>query len=312
MTGTALAIAPTAGQLDAAQLPPLELLAGAWLASLRTVNTRNAYRRDLAAFDTWATGHGLDVLAATRPAVDLYRIALEEQGLAPATVARRLSALASFYAYATDAGILPASPVARVARPRVSDESPTLGLDRDEAGAFLTAAAEAGPRDEALACLLVLNGLRVSEAAGLDVADLTTERGHRIATVTGKGGKVRRAPLAPRTVAALDAHIAGRTTGPVFAGHDGAPMSRHAAARTVARLARRAGIDGKKITPHSCRHTMVTLSLDAGVPLRDVQDAAGHASPETTRRYDRARHSLDRHATYTLAAFLADDAEGVA
>jgi hypothetical protein len=51
---------------------------------------------------------------------------------------------------------------------------------------------------------------------------------------------------------------------------------------------------------------MVTLALDALVSLRDVQDAARHADPRTTRRYDRARHALDRHATYTLAAFVAE------
>jgi integrase len=52
----------------------------------------------------------------------------------------------------------------------------------------------------------------------------------------------------------------------------------------------------------------VTAALDAGVSLRDVQDAAGHADPRTTRRYDRARHSLDRHATYAVAAWLAGGA----
>jgi integrase/recombinase XerD len=52
---------------------------------------------------------------------------------------------------------------------------------------------------------------------------------------------------------------------------------------------------------------MVTLALDAGVSLlRDVQDAARHADPRTTRRYDRARHAPERHATYTLAAFIAE------
>jgi integrase/recombinase XerD len=52
---------------------------------------------------------------------------------------------------------------------------------------------------------------------------------------------------------------------------------------------------------------MVTLALDAGVSLCDVQDAARHADPRTARRYDRARHALDRHATYTLSAFLAGE-----
>jgi integrase/recombinase XerD len=53
-------------------------------------------------------------------------------------------------------------------------------------------------------------------------------------------------------------------------------------------------------------HSFVTAALDVGVSLRDVQDAAGHADPRTTRRYDRARHSLDRHATYAVAAWLAE------
>jgi integrase/recombinase XerD len=74
----------------------------------------------------------------------------------------------------------------------------------------------------------------------------------------------------------------------------------------AARLARKAGIE-QSLSPHSLRHTFVTLALDAGASLRDVQDAAGHADPRTTRRYDRARHALHRHPTYLLQAVLADD-----
>ena len=70
------------------------------------------------------------------------------------------------------------------------------------------------------------------------------------------------------------------------------------------RLTKHAGID-KKITPHSLRHSFITAALDAGVPLRDVQEAASHADPRTTMRYDRARRSLDRHATYIVATFVA-------
>ena len=62
----------------------------------------------------------------------------------------------------------------------------------------------------------------------------------------------------------------------------------------------RAGIT-KRISPHSLRHSFITAALDAGVPLRDVQEAASHADPRTTMRYDRARRSLDRHATYIVA-----------
>lgn len=86
-------------------------------------------------------------------------------------------------------------------------------------------------------------------------------------------------------------------------------MDRYAADRTVKRLAKRAGIT-KRISPHSLRHSFITAALDAGVPLRDVQEAASHADPRTTMRYDRARQSLDRHATYIVAAFVAGASRG--
>jgi len=58
----------------------------------------------------------------------------------------------------------------------------------------------------------------------------------------------------------------------------------------------------KRVGPHTLRHAFITA---AGVPLRDVQEAASHADPRTTMRYDRARVSLDRHATYIVATFIA-------
>ncbi len=72
----------------------------------------------------------------------------------------------------------------------------------------------------------------------------------------------------------------------------------------VRRLAKRAGTD-KRISPHSLRHSFITAALDAGVPLRDVQEAASHSDPRTTMRYDRGRGSLDRHATYIVSTFVA-------
>ncbi len=81
-------------------------------------------------------------------------------------------------------------------------------------------------------------------------------------------------------------------------------LDRHAATRIVERLAKAAGID-KRISPHSLRHSFITAALDASVPLRDVQEAASHADPRTTMRYDRGRRSLDRHATYIVATFVA-------
>ena len=166
-------------------------------------------------------------------------------------------------------------------------------------------AAGLGPASEhALISLLALNGLRVSEATGADIEHLGLERGHRTLTITRKGGKVVTIPLAPRTARAIDLAVDERTDGPVFLAADGRRLDRHGAGRIVHRAARRAGI-AKAVTPHTLRHACITAALDAGVPLRDVQEAASHADPRTTIPYDRARGSLDRHPTYIVAAYIA-------
>jgi integrase len=200
--------------------------------------------------------------------------------------------------------LLEHSPAAHVRRPRLDYESHATGLDRNELGALLVAAGLGPPGDHALISLLALNGLRVSEATGSDVEALGLERGHRTLVITRKGGKVVTIPLAPRTARAIDLAIGERCEGPVFLRPDGRRLDRHGAGRIVRGVARRAGIT-KNVGPHTLRHAFITAALDAGVPLRDVQEAASHADPRTTMRYDRARASLDRHATYIVAAYVA-------
>ena len=146
--------------------------------------------------------------------------------------------------------------------------------------------------------------MRVSEATGANIEALGVERGHRTLVIIRKGGKVVTIPLAPRTARAIDLAVGERSDGPVFLAADGRRLDRHGAARVVRRVACRAGIT-KPVGPHTLRHAFITAALDAGVPLRDVQEAASHANPRTTMRYDRARGSLDRHATYIVAAYLA-------
>ncbi len=301
-TGAALALVRKPGEA-ASPLRSADDVAAAFLAGYGPA-TREAYARDLRAWGGFLAPLDVEVLAAHRVHVDAFVREGEEAGVSPATVARRLSALSGFYAYALDEGLIARSPVAQVRRPRVSHESPRLGVDRAGLRALLDAAQASGERDHALACLLALSGLRVSETLAADVADLAHERGHRTLRLRRKGGKRQTVALAPRTAAALDVMLGGRSSGPLFATRSGRRMDRHAALKVVRRLARAAGI-GHVVSPHSLRHGFVTAALDAGVPLRDVQDAAGHADPRTTRRYDRGRHSLDRAATYTVASYLA-------
>jgi integrase/recombinase XerD len=200
------------------------------------------------------------------------------------------------YRYAVEEDLLDHSPAAHVRRPRLDYESHAVGLDRNELGALLVAAALGSAAEHALISLLALNGLRVSEATGASIEALGLERGHRTLVITRKGGKVVTIPLAPRTARAIDLAVGERVEGPIFIAPDGRRLDWHGAARVVRRVARRAGIT-KPVRPHTLRHAFITAALDAGVPLRDVQEAASHADPRTTIRYDRARGSLDRHAT---------------
>jgi integrase/recombinase XerD len=236
--------------------------------------------------------------------VELYARDLEARGLGAATVALKLVVLTGFYRYCVEEQLLEHSPAVHVRRPKVSQESTRLGLDRSELGAFLVQAGLSGGNDHALACLLALNALRVSEAWGADLCDLALANGHRVVRIVGKGNQPALIPLAPRTSRAIDAAVGERTDGPLLARADGRRLDRHAAGRIVRRLAQRAGID-KAISPHSLRHAAITAALDAGCSLRDVQDFARHADPRQTRRYDRARGALDRNPTYIVATYLA-------
>ena len=265
--------------------------------------TRIAYRSDLTLWQEHCQRHDRGLFEVRRGDIEGYARRLEADGLAPATVNRRLATITGFYRWALDEGLVTGNPAGNVRRPRRPSESPRAGLSRTELKDWLDAAEAEGGHPYALACLLAINGLRVGEACGADVDDLAEDRWHHTLTIRGKGDKTAVVPLPPRTVAAIEPVVGDRTAGPLLLTRAGSRMNRPAAARIVARLARR--IDcGKHITPHSLRHSAITAALNAGVSLRDVQEFARHADPRTTIRYDRARHSLDRHASYTVMQYV--------
>ena len=305
-------VAPTDRQAEESisvlvSIPPevVERVIAKWLASYHNANTRSSYERDLYHFSEWVANKGGKLSQVTRSTVDVYVGDLLEDGKSNPTICRSLAALSSFYLFSNDEGVPLAggtNPAGRIRRPKVSDESPCLGLDKAEAKALMVAA-EANPRDEVLVALLLMNGFRVSEALSIRFEDVKTEAGHTVVFLTRKSGVSARAPLNPFTLRAMDRVAEGRETGLVVTTRNGRHLNRHYAGKIINRLAKKAGI-GHRISPHSLRHTFITLSLEAGVPLHDVQDSAGHKSPQTTMRYNRARHSLDRHATHALGAFL--------
>jgi integrase/recombinase XerD len=285
----------------------------AWKLAQSSPHTLRAYSRSMAGYCSWLDTRGMDLLSVKRPIIDGYRHTLDD--LAPATVAAKLGALSSFYRYAVSADVIAGNPVELVKRPRIDpDHSSTEGLSKDQAKALLAAARADGPRSHALASLLLFTGIRLSEALNASTTDYGHDTGHRTLRIRRKGGKDAKVAVPAPAVEALNAYLG--TTGhelvtgtaggglPIFTTATGNRWNPSEAFRTVQRLAKAAGLEGQ-ISPHSLRHTFATIALDAGTTLHDLQDSMGHADPRTTRRYDRARHTLAKAAGYDVARALA-------
>ena len=265
--------------------------------------TREAYALDLRQFTSWCRVRSLALFAVRRADIEGFALDLEAKGRARATVTRRLSTIAGFYKYAVEEELLGTSPAAHVRRPRVGLRVPCRGPG-PQRGRRL-AGRRSRPAGRARADLAA----RAERAAGLGGC----RRGHR---APGPGARPPDPDHNPQGRQGGDhraraAHCPGDRPGHWRthrgAGVPGRGRSATGQARRLAdrrKTARRAGI-GKTVTPHTLRHAFVTAALDAGVPLWDVQEAASHADPRTTMRYDRASGSLDRHATYIVAAYVA-------
>ena len=264
--------------------------------------TLEAYRHDLKYFFQWAGDHDLDVLAATRAHIEMYRSTMEQRGLAASTIDRRLSTVCGYFRFAHIDGRIPANPAQYVRRPKVQPTE-RHGMDRGELGRFLFTAEHFDRDHAALAVLLGLNGLRVSEACATNVEDLGFERGHRTLRILGKGNKPAMIPLVPRTARTIDLAVGERCQGPILRRQDNQRLDRRTAHRWVRSIGKRAGLG--IVHPHMLRAAFIMAALDAGVPLRDVQLAARHADPRTTTIYDRRRQNFDRHTAYVVVAFVA-------
>ena len=167
-----------------------------WLLGYGSPHTRRAYARDLTRWVAWCDQLDVDPLAADRVHVDTWARHLSEGlALAAATVARRLAAISAFYRWCVLEQHLIVNPAVHVRRPEVDpDASTTLGLTAGQARTLLDAASTHSPRMRALIALLLVDGLRISEALTLDVDHVqAVDRGHRIATLRRKGGRTARA-----------------------------------------------------------------------------------------------------------------------
>jgi len=212
--------------------------------------------------------------------------------MAPATIHQRLSTVCRLYRFANIEGRIGSNPAQYVRRPKVH-RSQARGVDRFELGRILFAAEPFDRAHAALAVLLGLIGLRVSETCSAKIEDLALERGHRTLRIVGKGST-------PAVTPGLA--VGERMCGPITVRRDGQALDRRTAHRWVRAISKRAGLG--LVHPHMLRSAFDTAALDAGVSLREVQIAARHADPRTITVYDHRRQDLDKHAAYVIVAFV--------
>lgn len=149
---------------------------------------------------------------------------------APSTIDRRLSTVCGFYRFAHIDGRIRSNPAQYVRRPKVHPTN-ERGLDRTELARFLFAAERLDHHHAALAVLLGLNGLRVTEACETNIEDIGFDRGHRTLSIVGKGATPATIPLVPRTGRTLDLAIGERISGPILLRRDGQRLDRRTAHR---------------------------------------------------------------------------------
>ena len=259
-------------------------------------NTINAYRRDLDEYMTFV-GAG----PADETTVAAFVEHLRSRDLAPASVNRKLAAVRGLHRYLLAEGLADDDPTILVDRPRLAMSLPKA-LAIDEA-IFLVESPDVttlpGRRDAALLEFLYGTGCRVSEAVGLDLAQLDLEE--RTALVTGKGSKQRLVPLGRAAVESLHRWLPDRLDlakpdhDAVFVNLRGGRLSRQGAFLVVKAAASRAGIAPERISPHVLRHSAATHMIEGGADLRSVQELLGHANVTTTQVYTRVspQHLLE-------------------
>jgi integrase/recombinase XerD len=272
----------------------------ALLATRRAPRTVEAYQRDLAHAGARL---GKPVAAATTDELRTYLAELRADGLAPATISRRVSALRAFFAHQVLLGRRDDNPAADLETPRRRPKLPRT-LSPREAERLIEAANGTTPRalrDAALVELLYGGGLRVSEAVGLERAGVDLDE--RLVRCIGKGNKERVVPVGRSAAEALRRYLSRgrpyldhRLRPELFLNAKGGPLTRAGAFLILRRLAEKAGLEPDRVHPHLLRHSFATHLLEGGADLRSVQEMLGHADLATTQIYT---HVSDRRRRET-------------
>lgn len=254
-------------------------------------NTLEAYGHDLAAYQQFMTESQLNEWAKVkREHVLEFMIGERKRGCEAATIARRVVAIKLFHRFLVRERLMAEDITSVIESPKLWKKLPHF-LTPAEMEAMLQAPdlnTDTGIRDKALLECLYATGMRVSEIAGIKLADVNLENAY--VRCKGKGSKERIVPLGKKAIEACQDYLKTvraqykTVSENFFIGRQGKPMSRIAVWELIKKTAKAAGIE-KNITPHTFRHSFATHLLEHGADLRIVQELLGHADIATTQIY---------------------------
>jgi integrase/recombinase XerC len=278
------------------------------------------YQTDLADFFKFLTKKEFTMLdEVDRHVLRDYLSELAERGIAKASIARKLSAIRSFFRYLVREELIAKNPIEQVSSPKLDRRLPAF-LTQEEMEKLLNApdlSTPLGQRDRALLELLYASGLRVSELVGLTLEQIDLETNE--IRVWGKGSKERVVLMGQPAAEALKDYIQeGRArlrgekkTKALFLDRYGQRLTERSVQRLLNQYAKKAGI-GKRVHPHMLRHTFATHLLDGGADLRVVQELLGHARLTSTQIYTHVTKGQARKvylAAHPLAREKKDEPE---
>jgi integrase/recombinase XerD len=287
-----------------------------WLAKQKSRQTRRAYKLDvrhfMCAFDITTT----DALRQVdhRAVIAWERMQREQEGAKSSTIRRRLAALSSLFKHLVRHGVVARNPVVDVERPTINRiEGSTAAFSKLQARKILDAPPAdtlAGLRDRAILSVGLQVGFRRAEIAALDVGDLHQNRGFDALRVIRKGGRREALAINPQAAQRIRAYLekaghGGQPDAPLFRPLRGNAKPLDAAGRmdpdAIDRMVRKYAAKislGRGYSAHSMRATFITTALENGAQLEDVQKAAGHRDPSTTKLYDRRGYNPEKAASF--------------
>ncbi|WP_395541107.1 tyrosine recombinase XerC [Neotabrizicola sp. sgz301269] len=282
--------------------PQVSAALAEWLAHLKALkgasrHTLAAYSHDVSGFLGFlAHHHGgplalRDVLATPQTDLRAWMAFCRSEGLGSRSLARALSAVKGFTAWAAEREDLEATVILSARGPKYRRKLPRpLSIEGAEEMLEVAGQQSRGDwqqaRDAAVVTLLYGCGLRISEALGLTGADHPLPP---VLRITGKGGKTRLVPVLPQAAQAVADYVAllphpPDPAGPLFRGARGGPLSPRIIQLAMEKARNQLGLPATA-TPHALRHSFATHLLSAGGDLRAIQELLGHASLSTTQAY---------------------------